>query len=560
MICRLLKSLVIYSLNFGNERSNNMSCINKYHYWCQAVLPSVYGNSLSYYEMLCKLAKGLELLDENNVEISNEIKELKEYVDNYFKTVNIDAEIKENLENMGESGQLQKFLNAYMLYGKKCVFLGDSLFWGDKGDSGHSAVDIPIPDYIQTITGCNAVSYARKSATMSTYLETNSNTLKNQLETGNLTNADYVFIEFFTNDMSKGVPFGSIDSNDWNTFCGALNNAINYINGVAPEATILVMGITPSNRYFNKTLNIYRTVIDSYNECLIKVCKRMNVKYVNLLNCGINRSNFSTFSSDGTHFNQNGYNKLALCILQNLGGNDVPIDVGRNMFNQYMYPTYDIENNYPVRINGAETTYTTYDNVDVAPGLYRIRFKYKCQCGVYDTQNYWLGIHIRIGGAFFISPIGVLNGTGEIDIITNLTEPLSGLLTLRTTFNAPDLTVEQLTVSDFEVIPITGEITVPIQYNASNNIDGYYNGYVKIRRDKGGGIEVQGVGTALQDIPQYTPFIASSSLRHIINIENVVYFTIFNGTNPSRGQLTKSGIACPNIINSGSTISFSFSF
>lgn len=531
--------------------------------WCNniiPVLPQVYGDELSYYETLCKVVKGLELIGENSEDNSNKIKELKEYIDNYFKTVNIDDEIKENLKIMGETGQLQKFLNAYELFEKKCVFFGDSLFWGDSGDATHSAVETPIPKYIKEITGCNSINYAKKSATMSTYLDTIGNTLKNQLEKSDLTNVDYVFIEFFTNDMSKGVPFGSIESNDWNTYCGALNNAINYISKISPKATIFVMGITPSERYFNKNHNVYRTIIDSYNECLINVCKKMNVKYINLLNCGINRSNFNTFSPDGTHFNQDGYNKLALCILQNLGGNNVPIADGINMFNKYMYPSYDTENNYAIIINSDEKTYASYANANVAPGLYKIRFKYKCRCDLYDTHNYYLGIHIKVGQEFFASPIGIINGTGEINIITYLTNELSGLLTFRKVSNVPDLTVEYLTISNLEIIPITGEINIPIQYDCVNTIKDYYDGYIRIRRDEGGVINVLCNGKALQDIPQYTAFIASSSLRHIINVPDTVYFTIFNGSNANRGQLTKAGIACQAVIKRGSTISFSFSF
>lgn len=533
--------------------------MDNFELYCQKVLPLVYDDSLSYYEAICKLAKGLEILNSDNTEIRKEITELKEYVDNYFKTVDIYDEIRENLENLGETGQLQKFLNAYMLYNKKCVFLGDSLFWGDSGNSEHTAVSTPIPNYIKTITGCNAVSYARKSATMSTYLNTDSNTLKNQLETGNLINADYVFIEFFTNDMVKNVPFGDIDSNDWNTFCGGLNNAINYINSVAPKSTVLVMGITPSNRYFNKTRNNFRTIIDSYNECLINVCKRMNVKYVNLLNCGINRSNFSSFSPDGTHFNQNGYDKLALCILQNLGGNNLTLTDGENKFNNNMYPSYNKINEYAVRLGNENTPYNTYVDTSLKSGLYRIKFKYKCECGVYDAHEYFLGVHVYIGSNFLVSPIGLKNGEGEVNILTNLDKPLTGKLALRSTHNDPSLTVEQITISDFELIPITGDLSMDIMFDADNTITDYYNGYIRVRRTKGGTIDVKCVGKATQDIPAYTPFIKTSALQHIINVSETLYFAMFYGTESARGQLTNSGVACSSVITSGTTIAFSFS-
>lgn len=39
-----------------------MAKFTKFGYWCQKVLPLVYDESLSYYEVLCKLTQGLETL------------------------------------------------------------------------------------------------------------------------------------------------------------------------------------------------------------------------------------------------------------------------------------------------------------------------------------------------------------------------------------------------------------------------------------------------------------------------------------------------------------------
>lgn len=39
-----------------------MSRFNSFGFWCQKILPLVYDQSLSYYEQLCKIFEGLELL------------------------------------------------------------------------------------------------------------------------------------------------------------------------------------------------------------------------------------------------------------------------------------------------------------------------------------------------------------------------------------------------------------------------------------------------------------------------------------------------------------------
>lgn len=49
--------------------------INNFRFWCQKVLPLVYDDSLSYYEVLCKLADGfkklLELEEQNAKDIDS---------------------------------------------------------------------------------------------------------------------------------------------------------------------------------------------------------------------------------------------------------------------------------------------------------------------------------------------------------------------------------------------------------------------------------------------------------------------------------------------------------
>lgn len=80
--------------------------LHKFRYWCQKVLPLVYDNSLSYYEILCKVVDYINNMIENQKEFSNELDELKselvvvqKWIDN-FDTSYIEKVVREYLATM----------------------------------------------------------------------------------------------------------------------------------------------------------------------------------------------------------------------------------------------------------------------------------------------------------------------------------------------------------------------------------------------------------------------------------------------------------------------------
>lgn len=80
--------------------------ITKMKMWCYKVLPLVYDDSLSYYEVLCKVVKKLnELIDNYSVsgetikEMQNEIAQLQKWVDD-FDTKFIEEVVQEYLEKV----------------------------------------------------------------------------------------------------------------------------------------------------------------------------------------------------------------------------------------------------------------------------------------------------------------------------------------------------------------------------------------------------------------------------------------------------------------------------
>lgn len=85
--------------------------IPNFKFWCQKVLPSVYDDSLSYYELLCKVVDYLnKTIDQSNA-TAKEMEELKSYVDNYFKNLDVTTEINNKLDVMAADGTLDKIIN-----------------------------------------------------------------------------------------------------------------------------------------------------------------------------------------------------------------------------------------------------------------------------------------------------------------------------------------------------------------------------------------------------------------------------------------------------------------
>lgn len=95
--------------------------VKSFRYFCQSVLPAVYDDSLSYYELLCKLtAKINEIISADQtqsnaiIELQQLYIELKDYVDNYFKNIDVQTEINNKLDDMASSGTLAEIIALFL--------------------------------------------------------------------------------------------------------------------------------------------------------------------------------------------------------------------------------------------------------------------------------------------------------------------------------------------------------------------------------------------------------------------------------------------------------------
>lgn len=90
--------------------------------YCSAIIPTMFDDSLSYYEALCALnnfvQKNLVEVINNNATVTQEYidltNKLKEYVENYFDNLDVQEEINNKLDEMAEDGTLAEIIDEYL--------------------------------------------------------------------------------------------------------------------------------------------------------------------------------------------------------------------------------------------------------------------------------------------------------------------------------------------------------------------------------------------------------------------------------------------------------------
>lgn len=96
-----------------------MYYFGKFRYWCQKVLPLVYDDSLSYYEVLCKLIKYIEQMLGDLVNLGQDVTnlqalyvELKKTVDEYLSDERLAEVINARLDEMASDGTLDEIIGT----------------------------------------------------------------------------------------------------------------------------------------------------------------------------------------------------------------------------------------------------------------------------------------------------------------------------------------------------------------------------------------------------------------------------------------------------------------
>ena len=98
----------------------NYKDLRPFRFWCQKVLPLVYDDSLSYYEVLSKIVDYLNktmedvgVLHEDVEALHEAYRQLQQYVNDYFSNLDVQQEINNKLDIMATDGTLDRLLLPY---------------------------------------------------------------------------------------------------------------------------------------------------------------------------------------------------------------------------------------------------------------------------------------------------------------------------------------------------------------------------------------------------------------------------------------------------------------
>lgn len=205
------------------------------------------------------------------------------------------------------------------LKGKKILFLGDSITEG----SGVSDINDVYWKQLEKNTGAVCKGYGIGGTRIAIQ-----HIPDDREEVGNFCTradkmddeADIIVVFGGTNDYGHGdAPFGKLDDETAETFCGAVNVLIKKLMNKYPEAAIVFMTPThrleETGRIFNERNIRIDFDLEDYVDAIIEICKNYSVPVLDLFRVSGIQPNIETmkehFMPDGLHPNKFGNAKIA---------------------------------------------------------------------------------------------------------------------------------------------------------------------------------------------------------------------------------------------------------
>ena len=97
---------------------NTYTDLTPFRFWCQKILPIAYDDSLSYYELLCKVVdylnktmEDVELSIEDVEKLHDAYEDLQEYVNDYFTNLDVQEEINNKLDALVADGTIHSIFS-----------------------------------------------------------------------------------------------------------------------------------------------------------------------------------------------------------------------------------------------------------------------------------------------------------------------------------------------------------------------------------------------------------------------------------------------------------------
>lgn len=212
-----------------------------FRFWCQKILPAVYDDSLSYYELLCKVVDYLNKVMEDDINVVNLVNELEEFVNNYFNNLDVQEEINNKLNAMAEDGSLLAVIAPHL----------DPII-----EDYEATLDADLAEYKDTIdTDITEFKSAVNDEldAQNTEIETFKSDITTQVTTQNTT------ISNFTTSISETV---AEQDNDISVMQSQMNNFIDSHSDIQTFTTLFESTEQNGGHYEGQTI----TLSDAYTD------------------------------------------------------------------------------------------------------------------------------------------------------------------------------------------------------------------------------------------------------------------------------------------------------
>lgn len=493
-----------------------MNNIRPFRFWCQKVLPLVYDDSLSYYELLCKVVAKLNEVVDNENQLNEAFQQLKDWVENYFDSHDFQQMVNDKLDSMVKDGTLGSLINdkllgdinakvenntndisamkpkveqvdqlesdvasntssinnhsqritaleGWSLKGKQIDWFGDSLIRGET--EGGTVVDKPIPMLFAEMTGANCINHAESGATIAN--NEWATKIINQVNRADLANSDYIIVEGGINDYVLNYPVG--DASMTGSFSKGLVDIFNAIDAKNHSAKIIMCTLFPNTALFEGSLGHDGENFLNFNNAIKKICRDRCIRCIDMTYNSINRNYFNAVCPTGTHFTQEGYNILAISMLNLIttAGTTLPYGSGNNLI-KGAFPTMDLSDINVTLNNGAyrhgncialkpgDTVYSCYV-LNLIKGVYTLRFKMAVIGNGNATVNFGCETYGKLGVLNNIPGSATFTTFREYEITINPTTFKDRLLfSMGADSTASDVVITDITLCPGEV-PCAGD-------------------------------------------------------------------------------------------------------
>lgn len=258
---------VNYTPEMGNYRE-----LKPFRFWCQKVLPLVYDDSLSYYELLNKvvdyLNKTMEDVDTLHTDVENlhtAYVQLQTYVNDYFDNLDVQEEINNKLDDMASSGELTTLLEPF-IPPLITAWLNDNITPTSPPIDKSLTVENAGADAKVTGNKIRQLTYAGEGAELAKVNRVTGGYIENGavVEYDSWSYSDYIDVS----DFSHGYFLGLTEAPDGTSYNAIYDKDKNYIEAFRLTNELTAFTLRPNAHYIrvsgriNESICIYNALFD----------------------------------------------------------------------------------------------------------------------------------------------------------------------------------------------------------------------------------------------------------------------------------------------------------